>query len=168
MRALRPLLTLAALWAAWTAAAEDPTPRAPLPAPVAEAVRGVYPRGPLVAVLYDDTPRGREFEAQLKVEGRDAYVVALEDGVLIETGLALDEQALPPEVRDALRREAPDGGAVMECFRREFHRAPDGGPLETPCVFYEVVLGAGRDERLLTLNADGSLRPPEPRATEGE
>lgn len=148
---------------ALTLTAGDPVPRAPLPPLVAEAVRGIFPRGPVVAVAYDNTEGGREYEAHLRVDGRDAYVVATDDGVVRETGQAVDEQAAPAEVREALRLAVPEGPAVTECFRREFHRGPDGGPLETPCVFYEFTLGAGRDEVFLAINADGSLRLPEAR-----
>lgn len=170
MRALRTLLKVAAFCAACAATltAGDPVPRATLPDPVAEAVRGVFPRGPLIAVVYDDSPAGREYETHLKVDGRDAYVVATADGVVIETGQAIDEQAAPAEVRAAMGREAPEGGVVMECFRRELHRNADGEPLETPCVFFEFTFGAGRDEKFLVVNADGSLRSPEPRTGEGE
>ncbi len=166
-RAIRGLAVIIAAVGAAVAPGGDPLPRATLPAPVAEAVRGLFPRGPIVAVLYDDTDGGREYEAHLKVNGRDAYVVALENGVVLETGLALDEQATPAPVRETLRREAPEGGFVAECFRRELHRAPDGQPLNAPCVFYEITLGFGRDERFLAINADGALRPlPAPPAEE--
>lgn len=170
MPALRTLLKAAAFGAvcAATLTAGDPVPRATLPDPVAEAVRGVFPRGPITAVVYDDLPDGREYETQLKVDGRDAYVVATADGVVIETGQAIDEQAVPAEVRATMGREAPEGGVVTECFRREFHRNADGEPLETPSVLFEITFGAGRDERFLAVNADGSLRSPEPRTGEGE